>query len=626
MPARPRSVGLLGFALGVLLCGLLQTQADRLADTDSEYHLAAARLYAAEGLLTAELPWARFSVMARGWGDKELLFHWLLVPFALLDDPWQGGRLALVLLGGLISALTAALAARFAGAWGLVVPLALLFGAPEFGWRLVRLRPELLALVLLLMVLAAVCDRRERLLVPLGALFALSYTAAHLVPGLCLLIFLWRGGVRREWRPGLALYPMLGSGLGLLLHPQFPANLAVFWVQNVEFFLWRSQLDVGSEIEPLSTQVFLFANFGFWLALGLLWRARAPRAEPVAAESLGAARRAADAFGVAAVLFAVLYLLMSRFALYALPLAALALLAAIAARAEWVGDRVRGSGRRNMPLAMALAIAAAISLPSGLREFERFRQRTWSGPGDEARHERSALKQALPPGSRVAAPWGAAGTYALFAPGGRYLNLLDPVFMAAAEPQRYWLQRSLFEGGEPDLAAALAIGLDSDRIAFPVATSSERLRRRLAGDPRLVELHRGSHAVFALRPLEPSPFVLDWTDEEGTTWPHPLAPSLRGLEGYVDLTRLGLSELCARLATQLPAHAASPARYELAAYGPARIEVDGRRLAATDRRSEAVLGEGIVIERPATARREVLVMESCPSGQPPRNGFFLVRR
>ena len=50
-------------------------------DADGYYHLAVARAYAERGMPDG-LEWARFSIMREGFGDKELLFHWLLAPFA----------------------------------------------------------------------------------------------------------------------------------------------------------------------------------------------------------------------------------------------------------------------------------------------------------------------------------------------------------------------------------------------------------------------------------------------------------------------------------------------------------------------------------------------------------------
>jgi len=78
-----------------------------LPDNDSYYHLAVARHYAEHGV-RAPIPWARFSILNDGLGDKELLFHLLLAPFvALARDASRGGILALALLNALVATVLA---------------------------------------------------------------------------------------------------------------------------------------------------------------------------------------------------------------------------------------------------------------------------------------------------------------------------------------------------------------------------------------------------------------------------------------------------------------------------------------------------------------------------------------
>src|SRR6187549_3775506 len=83
-------------AVAAPLLLVFHTRHPLLYDTDSFYHLAVAREVAHHGVLH-ELPWLRLSALGAGFGDKELLFHWLLAPFAAADDPLAGGRAALAI-------------------------------------------------------------------------------------------------------------------------------------------------------------------------------------------------------------------------------------------------------------------------------------------------------------------------------------------------------------------------------------------------------------------------------------------------------------------------------------------------------------------------------------------------
>ncbi|MEO8036586.1 MAG: hypothetical protein ABI837_19265, partial [Acidobacteriota bacterium] len=162
-----------------------------LNDSDSYYHLAVARLYAHNGVFAA-IPWARFSLLAAG-GDKELLFHLVLIPFVTLVDPAVGGRLALALLNASVATILAWRATKSLGLPGLLVPALLWLAAPPFVMRAVRLRPEWLALLLILIAVTWSFKNRPRALGALSLLFALSYTAFHVFVALCVM---WLG---YEW-------------------------------------------------------------------------------------------------------------------------------------------------------------------------------------------------------------------------------------------------------------------------------------------------------------------------------------------------------------------------------------------------------------------------------------------
>ncbi len=633
-PARSRLAGgpaaLALFVLAFALCWLFYTRHPLLYDADSYYHLTVARAFAQQGLLH-DLPWARFSLMHEGFGDKELVFHGLLAPFAALQDPLSGGRLALALLDALVLALLGALACRAVGPWGFLVPFGLVLLSGELAWRMVRLRPELLSLAILLAALWTVARGRYRWLGVLAAVYALSYTAFQAFVGLCLLLFLFFGWVRRRWEPGLALYPLLGAGLGLLIHPHFPKNLEIWAAQNVQFFLLRGSLDIGTEARPNFTDVVLLANLGWFLGLAALWRAGQPA--PAAEEREG---RAADVFGVAAAVFGVLYLLLSRFAIYFFPFATLWALFELRRRGRLPGRWVDLGGGRRIPTAVAMLLVLLVSLPGAARALRTFALRTNPGPRTERLLDRAGLARALPHGARVAAPWRSTPVYMFAAPWARFLNVLDPVFMALPYPRQYAVQRALFDGSEPDPPLAAA-ELDSDFIVCPMEGETGRLVERLAADPRVQILHRGFNGVFRIRPA--SGFVLDWKVVPanpslplaepvfGPDYPRLTDPRARGAEGYVDARRVARGRGCAALVYERESDTGVRIDYELAPSGPSTLWLDDRLLISTAADSGAVLGRGIVLPMDLTPGHHRITVLTCPeSGPEARSGFYLVER
>src|SRR2546428_12987339 len=94
VPARTWPAVALVFLGSALALYLLCARFPVLPDSDSYYHLAAARANPEHGP-SYRPDWARFSIIHDGFGDKELLFHALLSPFARLADPTPAGADAL---------------------------------------------------------------------------------------------------------------------------------------------------------------------------------------------------------------------------------------------------------------------------------------------------------------------------------------------------------------------------------------------------------------------------------------------------------------------------------------------------------------------------------------------------
>jgi hypothetical protein len=646
-PRRGWQVWAISFALAAPLLAAFFTRNPQLYDNDAYYHLAIARAYFREGLID-DLRWVRFSAMADGFGDKELLFHVVLAPFAgLARDPVRGGQIALaVLLAALFATLSVA-ARRALGGWAILLPWWLAFASTELAWRWVRLRPELLSLLLLLCALEAIARRRFRLLGLIAALYALSYTAFHAFLGLCVLIFLFTGWARRRWEWGLPLYALAGTALGLIVHPHFPKNLEIWVLQAFEYFRYRDVLDVGSEITPNYTDVTLMVNLGWALGLAVFWLSSRPTAEAAATADDGDLdRRRADAYGVAAAVFGVLYLLMSRFSLYALVFATLWVLDSIRAHGLKIGGRTRLPwSRAQVPLALAAAICIAVSAPEAVRQWKNYDLRTVAGPDQIRVRDREAFSQALPEGALVAAPWQQTSIYMLWAPQARYLNVLDPVFLAARDPTRHQMQANVFSGEEPDVPLAVAVGLDSQFLAYSPYAGLDLLTARLENDPRVAIRHRlhGFNLLWTILPDRNDAFVLDWVElpsEEGESHPsatadllatlrrYPRWPVGRGtrVEAYVDTRRLDDGGDCITLAHPIASAEASRQRFELAPWGPSTAWLNGDLVASLGGETKAVLGRGVDFELDLAAGENLLSVRTCPgqNGKGPR-GFYLRR-
>ncbi|QQR72164.1 MAG: hypothetical protein IPJ17_11560 [Holophagales bacterium] len=627
-----RSLALVAvFLLALLGAWLFAARAPVLVDTDSYYHLAVARVLRFEGW-PAEFRWARLSLLGPpgGFPDKEPLFHLLLAPLVGEGPSTAGGRLGLALLAAAIAVAIAVPARRLVGPVGLALPFALVLLALDVPDRLMRLRPELLSLLLLLLAAELTARGRDRLVGAVAFLYVLSYTAFHLLLALVALWFLWRGLVARRWSWALPLYAGLGTGLGLLVHPAFPRNLELWAVQNVFLFGFVEKLGAGGqELRSATSAELLTKNLGWWLAAALVLALRGR----TTAEDPESSRHEFSPFAVGALVFGLMYVAMWRFGVYFFPFATLALAGDIARRP--LARDLSPIGLGKIPTRVALASCLVVSLPSAVAMGRYFLDRSAPGPPREL--EWAAFGRAVPEGVRVAAPWAQAEAYLWFAPQGRYLNFLDPILMAMPFPRESALERELFAGREPDLALAIRLGLDSEYLAFSRFAAPARLRARAEGDPRFERVYAGYNLLYRVHRGRNRAFLLDWSvgpaaplgAEAGgiaVAYPRASPGAAAELEGFVDAGRIGLAGTCARFVGALNVPADGTTRWELAPYGPASLDVDGRSVVALNGSSGAVLGEGAILDLPLPAGEHRLEVISCPDRESGRNGFYLLRR
>lgn len=634
-PAWAQALGIAVLAFGGF--GVLFARFPVLYDTDSYYHLAISRLYAHQGVVDI-LPWARLSLLFDGFGDKEFLFHLLGAPFAAGDAVPLGGRLGLAFWNAVLCGLLAWLGVRAIGSWGLLVPLAIYAGSLDFFGRAIRLRPELLSLILILVAIHCAGRGRYRLLGVVLALYTLSYTAFQALLGLTFLWFAERGLRRGRWSLELLLYPVAGVLFGLVVHPHFPHNLTIWKVQNVDFFALKDTLDVGTEIGSRTGAELLEMNAVWLLGLLVIWLASRRRGGAVTPE----VDRLTAALHLTTAAFGVLYLLMGRFSIYFVPLATLSLVWELRRRGLVIGPRVAipGAGRASpaLPTALLLGLVALW----GLGRTGALLADLLEDSGSVSREaEWATFGRAVPPGARVAAEWGSTHLYMFWAPQGTYLNVLDPIFMALPHPDAYAALRRVFEGREPDVPFAVASQLESDHLALSRFHPHPRLLDRLAGDSRLVARHEGYTLLYGLEAGKNDDFVFGWRVTSADRPPpirrqeiarlpeYPRAPTaeLRAIEGFVDLDRTGLAGDCFYLFHEELVHETELRSYELAPYGPTTFWINGHPQIASEATPGAVLGEGFLLNVELEPSRHRFMILTCRGNDGEgRTGFYLRRR
>ncbi len=232
-----------------------------LFERDGYYHAQLARLLPERGF-SRSFPWTQLSTWKDGYCDKEILYHLAMAPFAWIgDEPILGARIFSVLLALAVVA-TLHWLLRVQGVpwptWFAALPLAT---GGLFLARLGMIRSHVLSMVLLLLGMRLLLQRRWRAVAVLGFLYAWCYTMPFvlLFTAVPFAVGRWLGRGGLDWRSVGAAG--MGSFAGLVLHPYSPLTLETFFT-IVQIFRMgvegagRSGFELGNEIYPYPPAVF----------------------------------------------------------------------------------------------------------------------------------------------------------------------------------------------------------------------------------------------------------------------------------------------------------------------------------------------------------------------------------
>ncbi|MCB9730287.1 MAG: hypothetical protein H6744_18095 [Deltaproteobacteria bacterium] len=474
------------FALVMLVLGPLVLTAPATVTIDGYYHIKVAQWLAREGPFV-DIRWLPLTVLGEHGPDHHWLWHVLLVPFTWFGDLFDGLRWGLVVTAAAVPAALTAIAMALRIPWPPLMALLACTGALIMPGRLLMLRAQNLALVLMVLALFAMARKKPVLLFAVAFAFMLSYHGAMiLVPFTALHLGVVAVTERRfDYRAPLAV--AAGLLAGLMVTPWFPANLDYLFFHTLYKTSNPNAVVVGSE----------------WLVPGLphilreAWPAHLTLLAGLVALAWRRTRPSAEALLwllTAATTFA-LYTRAWRFAEYYAPLAVLA--GGVCLRDAFATAPARPALRRALVAVMALVVLVEGGLGLAVaRARSEFVPSKYAAIAD-------ALRQRARPDDIafnttwedfVFLFWNDAGT--------RYVNGLDPNYLAFADPARFgmWLWITGVSADEPNDPAPVIRDVFGARFAV-VARGYPGLARRLSRSPHAhLILHTGWGWLYELSP------------------------------------------------------------------------------------------------------------------------------
>jgi len=506
---------LLYLLLGVLLCAYHSVCPD-LVGSDDYFHMKLAELTRRQGGIVRSFPWTELSTWSRSWSDSSYLFHLLLIPFSRPGDPIGSARTAVFVFGPLVLVLFYWLlkANRCPMPW--VFLLLLLSSGAYFFDRLLQVRALILSVSLVLLLVHGLIHARIGLSFVASALYPLSYTALHVPIFLAGLHLLSQAITNQRVRLKASFSVVFGVAFGCLVHPNFPNNLSMWWLQNAGVlstqWLGLCELQFGEELYPADTRSLVISAFTVVLVLVVGAIASLLRRREVAQDT--------TFVFLTSLAFGILTCFSARFIEYWAPLS-------IAYGAFLARDLVDldeiSVVRANRPRQALLAAVAGLATLASLfaRSSQEIVLQLSRVESSGAREAALWLSAHTKPKTRVfTGDFDDFGSLFYWNHSNYYLLALDPFFMFARDPELYALFRSVGSGELVDPYSAIKKEFGSS-YAF-VTTDQTGLTERLRKDPRVSA--RVSSKGFTLFELGPDlNFVTGW--RVAGPWPSSRGPS-----------------------------------------------------------------------------------------------------
>ena len=242
------------FILFFIIFSLIQFSTPNLAGADGYYHIKNAYLLRTQGFIN-NFPWLQFTIWKDNFSDFHFLFHILLVPFTY-GDLIFGAKLATIIFNSLVFLVFYWILKqnkiKFSFFWTI-----LLFCASQiFIFRLNLLKTQSISIIFLFLGFYLIIKKKYFLLFVLSFLYSWTYGASLILLFFIFSFFCLNLFINRKADLKLLIYSGIGLLGGLIINPYFPKNFYYLYIQIFKAGIFHS-IPVGMEWFPITD----LANF-----------------------------------------------------------------------------------------------------------------------------------------------------------------------------------------------------------------------------------------------------------------------------------------------------------------------------------------------------------------------------
>ncbi len=512
LPSKKNKIAFMALAFAVFLAILpLPRQFSGMkGDPDRFYHFRISQIYADQGF-PKTLPQAEDV----GWGDafaeKEFLFHELTGLGHKLAGEWGVLWVTWALYAAIAASFGYILGYSVGSLWLIPVGAALMMmGTGIFSLRMLMVRPHVLAI--LLMTWQMFCWSRGAWIAAcfFGAIYTLSYHAFY-VPLLIAGVFItcqWAAGhpIKRQ-----ALWAVGGILMAVLINPAFPYNIDTA-IQHASIVLAKSahlqvpDSDFGVELRRLTSDEMLkrhglYLLLPFILLAGILFKGTWRFDQPTTWRPLKHPNIAACI--MIAMIFAVLTFLTPRAYEILVP----AVLITIATTASVFKHRRR--------FALGFCLLSAVVM--GRHTYSILEPMKTSDLKEPNNEEVGQLLAQIPKGQPAKVfnlNWDMAPYIFYHRPDLKFVDLLDPTFLARKHPDLYDIKQRIQNGQHPDPWLAIRGDFNADYVlsynSDAIVAFNNPLFERLP-NPHQAEQSGTSHfRLYKVKQTRPNRFVTQY--------------------------------------------------------------------------------------------------------------------
>lgn len=431
--------------LGIAVIILTQFSIPTIFEADGYLHIRMAKFIREYGL-KYDFHWARYSTFAKNFADKDFLFHLLLIPFTFLPDMFFGAKVAATLFAIFLFLVFFLLLRKYSQKPLIPLFLVLFFCSPAFLQVLSRPRPMIFIIGLTLFFVHFLINKNQWGLFVVTIIYTLSHVSA---PFLLVFALLGEGAryISEKEFVGRSLRTVaLALALGFLVHPNFPNNFLVFYLNGilVPIYALKWGLELGAEFFPLSMRDFVLDYPFILIGLILLIAAGTSRTRHI--------KTSTKIWMSVTGFFFVFAFFSQRYIVHGYPLILISLAAYFS---DWWQGRENSWQPGKYKAAKAAGLAGAILLFAliGVHTYKSFWRSAQAGKIYSQHYESVArwMARYIPAGEIIFhANWSDSQYLIGLNPRNDYFVTLDPIYMHEWDLRKYNLYREIAFGRSAD--------------------------------------------------------------------------------------------------------------------------------------------------------------------------------